>query len=140
LKASSPPDFGKLIADETEKWGKVVKFASMKPDWFWGTTGLLIPENVLPVTFAEVSITDTLLPTEAGTYMKGPTRACASSASSGTEASSACWDRRSPDDPRRARSRLDEAEHALTRKHDPRPFNLASSNMSCFADERQLPW
>jgi tripartite-type tricarboxylate transporter receptor subunit TctC len=24
-------DFGRLIADETEKWGKVVKFAGMKP-------------------------------------------------------------------------------------------------------------
>jgi hypothetical protein len=24
--------FGKLIADETEKWGKVVKFAAMKPE------------------------------------------------------------------------------------------------------------
>ena len=30
--AGSPADFGKLIADETEKWGKVVKFAGMKPD------------------------------------------------------------------------------------------------------------
>jgi tripartite-type tricarboxylate transporter receptor subunit TctC len=28
----SPADFGKLIADETEKWGKVVKFASIKPE------------------------------------------------------------------------------------------------------------
>ena len=28
----SPADFGKLIADETEKWGKVVKFAGIKPD------------------------------------------------------------------------------------------------------------
>jgi tripartite-type tricarboxylate transporter receptor subunit TctC len=27
----SPTDFGKLIADETVKWGKVVKFAGMKP-------------------------------------------------------------------------------------------------------------
>jgi tripartite-type tricarboxylate transporter receptor subunit TctC len=27
-----PADFGKLIADETEKWGKVVKFAGMKPE------------------------------------------------------------------------------------------------------------
>ena len=27
LLAGSPADFGKLIADETEKWGKVVKFA-----------------------------------------------------------------------------------------------------------------
>ena len=26
--AGSPADFGKLIADETEKWGKVVKFAA----------------------------------------------------------------------------------------------------------------
>jgi tripartite-type tricarboxylate transporter receptor subunit TctC len=28
----SPADFGKLIADETEKWGKVVKFVSIKAD------------------------------------------------------------------------------------------------------------
>jgi tripartite-type tricarboxylate transporter receptor subunit TctC len=28
----SPADFGKHIADETEKWGKVVKFAGMKPE------------------------------------------------------------------------------------------------------------
>jgi tripartite-type tricarboxylate transporter receptor subunit TctC len=28
----SPVDFGKLIADETEKWGKVVKFAGLKAD------------------------------------------------------------------------------------------------------------
>ena len=27
----SPADFGKLIADETEKWGKVIKFAGIKP-------------------------------------------------------------------------------------------------------------
>jgi tripartite-type tricarboxylate transporter receptor subunit TctC len=30
--ASSPADFGKLIAAETEKWGKVVKFAGIKAD------------------------------------------------------------------------------------------------------------
>ena len=30
--AGSPGDFGKLIADETEKWGKVVKFAGIKPE------------------------------------------------------------------------------------------------------------
>jgi tripartite-type tricarboxylate transporter receptor subunit TctC len=30
--AGSRADFGKLIGDETEKWGKVVKFAGMKPD------------------------------------------------------------------------------------------------------------
>ena len=30
--AGSPPDFGKLIAQETEKWGKVVKFAGIKPN------------------------------------------------------------------------------------------------------------
>jgi tripartite-type tricarboxylate transporter receptor subunit TctC len=29
---SSPSDFGKLIAEETEKWGKVVKFANIKAD------------------------------------------------------------------------------------------------------------
>ena len=28
----SPSDFGKLIAEETEKWGKVVKFASIRPE------------------------------------------------------------------------------------------------------------
>jgi tripartite-type tricarboxylate transporter receptor subunit TctC len=28
----SPEDFGKLITDETEKWGKVVKFAGIKAD------------------------------------------------------------------------------------------------------------
>ena len=28
----SPADFGKLIADETVKWGKVVKFANIKPN------------------------------------------------------------------------------------------------------------
>src|SRR5207248_2678302 len=30
--AGSPADFGKLIAVETEKWGKVVKFAGIKPE------------------------------------------------------------------------------------------------------------
>ena len=29
--AGSPADFGKLIAEETEKWGKVIKFAGIKP-------------------------------------------------------------------------------------------------------------
>jgi tripartite-type tricarboxylate transporter receptor subunit TctC len=28
----SPSEFGKLIADETEKWGKVVKFAGIRAD------------------------------------------------------------------------------------------------------------
>jgi tripartite-type tricarboxylate transporter receptor subunit TctC len=32
MLAGSPGDFGKLIADETEKWGKVVKFAGLKPE------------------------------------------------------------------------------------------------------------
>jgi len=30
--AGSPADFGKLIADEAEKWAKVVKFAGIKPE------------------------------------------------------------------------------------------------------------
>ena len=30
--ALSSAEFGKLIADETEKWGKVVKFAGAKPE------------------------------------------------------------------------------------------------------------
>jgi tripartite-type tricarboxylate transporter receptor subunit TctC len=30
--ASSPAEFAKLIAEETEKWGKVVRFAGIKPD------------------------------------------------------------------------------------------------------------
>jgi tripartite-type tricarboxylate transporter receptor subunit TctC len=30
--AGSPADFGKLLANETEKWGKVVKFANIKPE------------------------------------------------------------------------------------------------------------
>jgi tripartite-type tricarboxylate transporter receptor subunit TctC len=29
---TSPADFGKLVADETEKWAKVVKFAGLKPE------------------------------------------------------------------------------------------------------------
>ena len=32
LLPGSPADFGRLLADETEKWGKVVKFAGAKPD------------------------------------------------------------------------------------------------------------
>jgi tripartite-type tricarboxylate transporter receptor subunit TctC len=28
--AGSPADFGKLIADETEKWGKVIRAANIK--------------------------------------------------------------------------------------------------------------
>jgi tripartite-type tricarboxylate transporter receptor subunit TctC len=31
LLAGSPADFGKLIADETEKWGKVIRAANIKP-------------------------------------------------------------------------------------------------------------
>jgi hypothetical protein len=27
----NPADFGKLIADETEKWGKVIRAAGIKP-------------------------------------------------------------------------------------------------------------
>jgi tripartite-type tricarboxylate transporter receptor subunit TctC len=32
LLAGSPADFGKLMADDTEKWGKVVKFIGIKAD------------------------------------------------------------------------------------------------------------
>jgi hypothetical protein len=32
VPARSPTDFGKLIAEETEKWAKVVKFSDAKPD------------------------------------------------------------------------------------------------------------
>ena len=28
----TPADFGKLIADETEKWGKVINYAGIKPE------------------------------------------------------------------------------------------------------------
>ena len=28
----SPADFGKLVSDETEKWGKVIRFAGIKPE------------------------------------------------------------------------------------------------------------
>jgi tripartite-type tricarboxylate transporter receptor subunit TctC len=28
----TPADFGNLIADETEKWGKVIKAAGIKPE------------------------------------------------------------------------------------------------------------
>jgi hypothetical protein len=30
--AGSPADFGKLIAAETEKWGKVIRAANIKPE------------------------------------------------------------------------------------------------------------
>ena len=30
--AGSPSDFGKLIAEETEKWGKVIRAASIKAE------------------------------------------------------------------------------------------------------------
>ena len=29
---NSPADFGKIIADDTKKWGKVVKFSGAKPE------------------------------------------------------------------------------------------------------------
>jgi hypothetical protein len=28
----SPPEFSKLIAEETERWAKVIKFANVKPE------------------------------------------------------------------------------------------------------------
>jgi hypothetical protein len=30
--AGSPADFGKLIAEDTEKWGKVIRTANIKAD------------------------------------------------------------------------------------------------------------
>jgi tripartite-type tricarboxylate transporter receptor subunit TctC len=30
--ANSPAEFGTMIAQETEKWAKVMKFAGVKPD------------------------------------------------------------------------------------------------------------
>ena len=32
IHAASPADFGKLFADDTEKWGKVIRAANIKPD------------------------------------------------------------------------------------------------------------
>jgi tripartite-type tricarboxylate transporter receptor subunit TctC len=32
LLAGSPADFGKLIADDAEKWGKVIRAANIKPE------------------------------------------------------------------------------------------------------------
>ena len=32
LLTGSPADFGKLVADETEKWGKVIRFAGIKAE------------------------------------------------------------------------------------------------------------
>jgi hypothetical protein len=37
--AGTPADFGKFIAEETEKWGKVIKFAGIKPEWGRYPTG-----------------------------------------------------------------------------------------------------
>jgi tripartite-type tricarboxylate transporter receptor subunit TctC len=38
----SPSDFGKLIAGETEKWAKVIKFAGIQPMIVWPTQSLTI--------------------------------------------------------------------------------------------------
>ena len=32
IHAASPADFGELVADETDKWAKVVKFSGVKAD------------------------------------------------------------------------------------------------------------
>ena len=32
IHAASPADFGKLVADDTEKWGKVIRAANIKPE------------------------------------------------------------------------------------------------------------
>jgi len=29
----TPTDFGNLIAEQTEKWSKVIKAANIKPEW-----------------------------------------------------------------------------------------------------------
>jgi tripartite-type tricarboxylate transporter receptor subunit TctC len=36
--ALSPAEYGKLLAEETEKWGKVVKFAGIKPEYLQSLT------------------------------------------------------------------------------------------------------
>jgi hypothetical protein len=32
ILGGSPADFGRLITDETEKWGKVIRAADIKPE------------------------------------------------------------------------------------------------------------
>jgi hypothetical protein len=32
VRAGSPAEFGKLIAEETEKWGKVIRAANIKAE------------------------------------------------------------------------------------------------------------
>jgi hypothetical protein len=32
MLAGSPAEFGRLLAEETEKWAKVVRFSGAKPD------------------------------------------------------------------------------------------------------------
>jgi hypothetical protein len=32
IVACSPVEFGKLMAEETEKWAKVIRFANIKPE------------------------------------------------------------------------------------------------------------
>jgi hypothetical protein len=32
MMPGSPADLGRLMAQETEKWGKVVRFAGLKPE------------------------------------------------------------------------------------------------------------
>ena len=32
LIGGSPADFGRLVVEETDKWGKVVRFSGAKPD------------------------------------------------------------------------------------------------------------
>jgi hypothetical protein len=40
LLPGSPAAFGKLIADETEKWGKVIRAAGIKADWLRADDGI----------------------------------------------------------------------------------------------------
>ena len=53
MLAGSPADFGRLIADEAEKWGEVIRTANIKPV-VWPCGGIFVFTFVLehiPLTF-----------------------------------------------------------------------------------------